>query len=67
MVVASGGRSLKAQMRQADASGADCVAIIGERELALGQVVLRRLGDGKQQSVPTSEVASHLDPAVWSC
>lgn len=66
VVVASGGRSLKAQMRQADASGADCVAIIGERELALGQVVLRRLGDGKQQSVPTSEVASHLDPAVWS-
>ena len=65
-IVASGGRSLKAQMRQADAIGADCVAIIGARELALGQVVLRRLGDGKQQTVPASDVASHLDPAFWS-
>ena len=65
-IVASGGRSLKAQMRQADAIGADCVAIIGARELALGQVVLRRLGDGKQQTVPASDVASHLDPALWS-
>ncbi|HEU4758999.1 MAG TPA: histidine--tRNA ligase [Dehalococcoidia bacterium] len=57
---ASGGRSLKAQMRQADALGAEYAAIIGERELRDGVVALRRLADGSQETVPLAEVAARV-------
>jgi histidyl-tRNA synthetase len=48
------GRSLRAQMRAADRAGATWVAILGERELAAGQVALRRLrgDDRSQREVP---------------
>ncbi len=59
-LVASGERSLKAQMRQADALGAAYVAIIGERELRDGVVALRRLADGTQETVALSEVAERV-------
>ena len=62
-VVATGGRSLKAQMRQANASGARYAAIIGRRELAVGQAVLRRLADGQQETLPLAEVGRYLDSA----
>ncbi len=55
-LAASGDRSLKAQMRQADALGAEYAAIIGERELRDGVVALRRLADGAQETVPLAEV-----------
>jgi histidyl-tRNA synthetase len=48
-VMAVGGRSLKAQMRQADATGVLYAAILGEEELATGTVVLRRMEDGQQE------------------
>jgi histidyl-tRNA synthetase len=48
-------RSLKAQLRQADRTGATFAAILGERELAEGVVTLRRLGDGVQKVVAASE------------
>ena len=51
-VVAVGQRSLKAQMRQADALGAAYAAIIGQRELKDGTVAVRRLADGQQETVP---------------
>jgi histidyl-tRNA synthetase len=50
-VMAVGGRSLKAQMRQADAVGALSVAILGEKELATDTVALRRMEDGQQEQV----------------
>jgi histidyl-tRNA synthetase len=53
-------RPLKAQLKQADRSGAAFVAIIGERELAEGVVTLRRLADGIQKSVPAGEVSRWL-------
>jgi len=63
-LVAAGDRSLKAQMRQADALGARYAAIIGERELPQGTVVLRRLADGWQDTVQLGAVARHVqDPA----
>ena len=61
-LVAVGRRSLKAQMRQADAHGARYAAIIGQRELADGTVVLRRLADGQQETVAMAEVLQHLQP-----
>ncbi|MGB7804313.1 MAG: histidine--tRNA ligase [Actinomycetota bacterium] len=53
-------RPLKAQLKQADRSGAAFVAIIGERELAEGVVTLRRLADGIQKTVPAGEVSRWL-------
>jgi histidyl-tRNA synthetase len=60
-VVASGSRSLKAQMRQADHLRAQRVAIIGERELAEGTITLKDLREGGEQvTVPLAEVLSRL-------
>jgi histidyl-tRNA synthetase len=59
-VVAAGERSLKAQMRQADALGAEYAAVIGRRELAEGAAALRRLSDGHQETVPQAEVAERI-------
>jgi histidyl-tRNA synthetase len=59
-VVASGGRSLKAQMRHADSLGARRVAIIGERELADGAVTLKDLQDGTQDTVRLGQVVVTL-------
>jgi histidyl-tRNA synthetase len=50
-VMAVGGRSLKAQMRQANAVGALYAAILGKEELATGTVILRRMEDGQQERV----------------
>ncbi len=63
---AAGGRSLKAQMRQADALGAEYAAIIGRSELRDGAVALRRLSDGTQEAVPLAEVAERLGAANLS-
>jgi histidyl-tRNA synthetase len=54
-------RPLKAQLKMADRAGAAFVAIVGEQELANGTVTLRRLIDGVQKSVPTSDVAGWLN------
>jgi len=59
-VVAAGERSLKAQMRHADALGAAYAAIIGQRELKEGTVTLRRLADGDQETVRLGDVAGRL-------
>ncbi|MEX2246014.1 MAG: histidine--tRNA ligase [Dehalococcoidia bacterium] len=61
-VVGSAGRSLKAQMRQADARAARFVAIIGESELAAGQVTLRDLRDRSERKIAAADVASVLRP-----
>jgi histidyl-tRNA synthetase len=59
-IVAAGERSLKAQMRHANALGAAYAAIIGQRELADGTATLRRLADGQQETVPLAAVAEHV-------
>lgn len=46
------GKSLKSQMRRADKLQAAYTLILGETELASGQVVLKRMSDGSQQSLP---------------
>ena len=60
-VVASGERSLKAQMRHADNLKANRVAIIGERELADGTVTLKELREGGgQATVPLADVVKQV-------
>lgn len=58
--VVGGGRSLKAQLRHADALGARYVAILGDRELAQGEVTLRDLRDGHQRSIGEDQLPEAL-------
>jgi len=62
-IAATGDRSLKAQMRHADALGAAYVAILGENELAENTVTLRQLSDGTQETVPLADLASRVGQA----
>ena len=53
------GRSMKAQMKLADRSGARVALIVGPGELADGTVTVRPLrGGGEQRTVPMAEVAA---------
>ena len=57
-------RGLKALLRRADKIGAHFALIIGENELAQGVVQVRDLKNSAQQSVPASDLASHLRAAL---
>jgi len=53
------GKSMKAQMRGANHSGARLAVIIGEDEWAAGQAVLKDLaGEGDQETLPFAAVAA---------
>ena len=54
------GRSVKGQMKDAARSGARWAAIIGDDELATGQVALKNLVDGDQISVPSGELVERV-------
>ena len=56
----SGSKSLKAQMRQANALGAEFVFIFGEDEVKNGTVVYRDLVEGEQWEVEVGEVVALL-------
>lgn len=59
------GRSMKAQMKMADRSGARVALIVGARELAESAVTLRELrGGGAQRTVPRGEVVKHVAAAA---
>ena len=54
-------RSMKAQMKAADRSGARVVVIVCEDEVAAGTVTLRDLrGEGGQQQVDRTDLVNHL-------
>lgn len=53
-------RSLKAQMSLADRLGATYTVILGDRELAQGQVTLRHMATGEQEQVPLPDLAPRL-------
>ena len=50
------GRSMKAQMREANRHSAAIVVIVGEDELAKKAAVVRRMETGEQQEVPFDEL-----------
>jgi len=54
------GRSLKAQMRQANRSGAALAALIGEQELAEGVVAVRSLATGDQTLLQFEDAARSI-------
>ncbi len=49
-------RSMKAQMRAADKSGAKYTTILGENELASGEATLKNMADGQQQKIKISDL-----------
>ena len=53
-----GGRALKGAMKAADGSGAKVALVLGERDLAAGTVMVKRLDSGEQQAVPLADVVS---------
>jgi len=56
------GRSMKAQMKAANRSGAAVAVIIGDDERAAGTAVVRRLrGDGEQVVVNRPDLITHLE------
>jgi histidyl-tRNA synthetase len=57
-------RSMKAQMKAADRSGATLAAIIGSDEAAAGTVTLRDLRAGEQRAVPADDVVDDIRSAT---
>jgi len=57
---AYGNRSVKAQWKQADRAGAVFGVMLGERELARGEVGVKDLRSGEQVDVPREQVAGWL-------
>ena len=55
-IEATGDKSLKAQLRQANSLGVRHTVIIGERELQTGTVVLRDMTSGEQKNIPLDQV-----------
>lgn len=53
-------RSMKAQFKIADREAARYCVVIGENELAAGQVTLKNLSTGEQSSIRRDEIVPHL-------
>ncbi|MFH1848470.1 MAG: histidine--tRNA ligase [Candidatus Omnitrophota bacterium] len=53
-------RSLKAQMRRADKSGADYAVIIGEDELKKGAVIIRNMKDKSQRELGFGQITDSI-------
>lgn len=53
-------RSVKAQMKYADKSGAGYAAVIGENELASGCINLKNMSDGSVAAVKISDLCKYL-------
>jgi histidyl-tRNA synthetase len=62
--MAFGGRSLKAQLRHANRTGARVALILGERELAADVVQVRDLLGSEQRTVGLGEVVGELSESV---
>jgi len=58
------GRSMKAQMREANRQQARRVVILGDAELDAGMAQLKQMDTGEQQSVPLSELPGLLSAAT---
>jgi histidyl-tRNA synthetase len=57
-VTHAGGGSFKSQLKKADASGAQFTLIIGESELAAGQVAVKRMVNGEQTRVEMAQLST---------
>ena len=60
------GRSMKAQMKQANRLAAKYVLILGEDEVARGHAVLRNMATSEQTEIPIQDITSILKTEVQS-
>ena len=58
--MATGGKSLKAQLRLANSLGARYAVIIGEDEVKGGTVTLRHMADARQETVVLKDLPAAL-------
>lgn len=58
------GRSMKAQMKQANRVNAKYVLIFGEDEFARGQVVLRNMSTSEQKEIAITDIITNLQTEV---
>lgn len=66
VVVSFGSRSLKAQLKAANATGARFALIIGEDEIREGAITLRDLETGEQTRLAESDIHAAVMPGVHS-
>jgi len=59
-IVAVGDKSLKAQLKQADARGTSYAIIIGKEEIESQSAILRDMKSGEQKIIPLAKVAETL-------
>ncbi len=58
------GRSVKAQMKEANREGAKWTIVVGESELEKGEFVLRNMQASEEQSLPFSSIKSIVVPST---
>lgn len=61
VILATGDKSLKSQLRLANSLGTNYTIIIGEREVKIHSVVLRDMITNKQETLPVTEIAKALE------
>jgi len=66
VIEAMGSRSLKAQLRQADALGARYTLIVGEQELKSHSVILRDMTTAQQKTVSLHQIENELRDQITS-
>lgn len=62
--LAYGGRGVKGAMKAADKSGAVVALVLGERELEAGEIVVKDLRNGEQQTVALADVVARVGEVV---
>jgi histidyl-tRNA synthetase len=55
-----GSKNIKAQMKRADKLGADFVLILGDNELASGDITIKNMENGAQEKIPFNKVEERL-------
>ncbi len=63
-IMASGNRSLKAQMRQANAMSAAFTIIIGDEELKDGMLMLKDMSEGKQEKLSFAQALKRIEESI---
>ena len=64
VLAATGGKSLKAQLRQANTLGAGYAVILGDNETATRTAVVRDMSRNEQSTLPQDDLAEHLATAL---
>ncbi|MGW4247646.1 histidine--tRNA ligase [Nocardia sp. NPDC004722] len=62
--LAYGGRGMKGAMKAADKSGAQLALVLGDREVAEGQIGLKDLSTGDQRQIPLDEAVAQVAAAL---